>query len=117
MARTDGWVGHIIFIAVLLGTIALVTVRTRRLIDFLRLGAPDNRFDDPLGRWKTVAINVLGQRRLLYNRVAGTVHLLIFYGFIIITLGTIQLILGGIFQGFELPAIGGDPVYQFILDV
>src|SRR5918911_384765 len=60
---------------------------------------------------------VLVQRRLLYNPLAGTVHLLIFYGFIIITLGTIQLIAGGISSGLVLPAIGGNPVYQFILDV
>ena len=117
MTPTDGLVGHIIFIAILLATIALVAVRTRRLVEFLQLGAPDNRFDDPLGRLKTVAINVLGQRRLLYNPLAGTVHLLIFYGFILITLGTIQLIAGGIANGLVLPAIGGNPVYQFILDV
>src|SRR5579875_3665539 len=107
MTPTDGLVGHIIFIAILLGTIALVAVRTRRLVQFLQLGASDNRFDDPAARLKTVAINVLGQRRLLNNPLAGTVHLLIFYGFIIITLGTIQLIAGGISNGLVLPAIGG----------
>ncbi len=117
MTPTDGLIGHLIFIAALVGTIALVAVRTRRLIDFLRLGAPDNRFDDVPGRLKTVGLNVFLQRRLLYNPVAGTVHLLIFYGFIIITLGTIQMILSGLWEGFQLPAIGGDPVYQVLLDV
>src|SRR5947208_10419844 len=117
MTPDGGLPGHIIFIAVLCATIVLVAVRTKRLVAFLRLGTPDNRFDRPLSRLKTVAINVLGQRRLLYNPLAGTVHLLIFYGFIIITLGTIQLIAGGISFGLVLPAIGGNPVYQFILDI
>jgi len=114
---TGGLVGHLIFIAILLATVILVTVRTRRLVGFLRLGVSDNRFDDPLGRLKTVAINVLLQRRLLNNRLAGTVHLLIFYGFIVITLGTIQLILGGLATSLGLPLVGGDPVYQVVLDV
>jgi len=114
---TGGLVGHLIFIVILLVTVILVTVRTRRLVGFLRLGVPDNRFDDPLGRLKTVAINVLLQRRLLNNRLAGTVHLLIFYGFIIITLGTIQLILGGLSPRLGLPLVGANPVYQVVLDV
>jgi len=113
---TNGLFGHLIFIATLLGTAALVAVRTRRLVLFLRLGTPDNRFDDPIGRLKTVAVNVLLQKRLLNNRLAGTVHLLIFYGFIIITLGTIQLILSGLSTGLGLPLVGGDPVYQIVLD-
>ena len=49
MTPTDGWIGHIIFIAALVGAIVLVTIRTRRLVNFLRLGSADNRFDDPLG--------------------------------------------------------------------
>ena len=57
------------------------------------------------------------QRRLLNNRLAGTVHLLIFYGFIIITLGTIQLILGGLATSLGLPLVGGDPVYQVVVEV
>jgi Fe-S oxidoreductase len=117
MTPDGGLIGHIIFIAVLCATIVLVAERTRRLVAFLRLGTPDNRFDRPWSRLGTVAVNVLGQRRLLNNPLAGTVHLLIFYGFIIITLGTIQLIAGGISSGLVLPAIGGNPVYQFILDV
>src|SRR5205085_9911390 len=117
MTPDGGLIGHIIFIALLCATMVLVAVRTKRLVAFLRLGTPDNRFDRPWSRLKTVAINVLGQRRLLYNPLAGTVHLLIFYGFIIITLGTIQLIAGGIYFGLVLPAIGGNPVFQFILDV
>ena len=45
MTPDGGLVGHIIFIAVLCATIVLVAVRTRRLVAFLRLGTPDNRFD------------------------------------------------------------------------
>jgi len=114
---TDGLFGRLIFIAALLGTVVLVAVRTRRLVLLLRLGAPDNRFDKPLERLKTVAVNVLLQKRLLNNRLAGTVHLLIFYGFIVITLGTIQLILSGLSRNLGLPLVGGNPVYQVLLDV
>src|SRR5437763_16623223 len=113
MTPDGGLIGHIIFIALLCATMVLVAVRTKRLLAFLRLGAPDNRFDRPWSRLKTVAINVLGRRRLLYDPLAGTVPLLIFYGFIIITLGTMQLTAGGISSGLVLQAVGGNPVFQF----
>ena len=117
MTPTGGLLGHAVFIVALLATVALVSARTARLLRFLRLGAPDNRFDDPIGRLKTVGLNVLLQKRLLYNPLAGVVHLIIFYGFLLITLGTLQLILGGVSEGLVLPAVGGNPVYQIVLDV
>jgi len=42
-------------------------------------------------------------------------HLMYFYGFIVLTIGTLELILQGLFNGFEWHMIFGDSVYNLIL--
>lgn len=56
---------------------------------FWQLGEKENR-NEPMGeRFKLVLINALGHKRILREKFAGTMHSFIFYGFIVLFLGTV----------------------------
>ena len=88
------------------------------LLRILRLGKYETRFDNIGERIKKVLIYVFGQKRLVTNyKFAGIEHFMIFWGFVIITIGTIEILIGGVFPGFKLIPGSAHKVYEFILDI
>lgn len=119
MAPTNGVLGHLALILAIVVAVGLFAQRAWRLVRLVRSGRPEDRFDDMPGRIRDFALYVLGQRKLIKrpNVVPGIIHAFIFWGFLIITLGTIQLFGSGLFSGFLLPAVGNDPAYMALLDL
>ena len=76
------------------------TIRLR--IATMKAGLPDNRFDRPMERLKGVFTLVLGQKRLLRDKYAGFYHVLIFYGFCVLSLRSIGLVFEGLFPVFHM---------------
>jgi Fe-S oxidoreductase len=70
-----------------------------RLYRIMRLGQPEDRFDRIGERLKGVVAFVLGQRRVL-SEPAGWGHFFIFWGFVVITTGSIETFGVGIYHGF-----------------
>lgn len=88
------------------------------LVKILRLGKYEPRFDNIGERIKRVLIYVFGQKRLVTNyKFAGIEHFMIFWGFVIITIGTIEILIGGVFPGFKLIPGPAHKVYEFVLDI
>ncbi|MEM7009120.1 MAG: (Fe-S)-binding protein, partial [Thermodesulfobacteriota bacterium] len=88
------------------------------LIRTLCIGKFEMRFDNIPERIKKVLIYVFGQKRLVKNYTfAGVAHFMIFWGFVIITIGTIELLVGGVFPGFRLIPGEAHKYYEFILDI
>lgn len=88
------------------------------LYKLLRLGKFENRFDRIGERIRLVLVYVFGQRRLVKNYTfAGIEHFMIFWGFVIITIGTTEILIGGIIPGFRLIPGSAHNVYEFILDI
>jgi len=88
------------------------------LIKVLRIGKYEMRLDNIPERIKKVIIYVFGQKRLVKNYTfAGVAHFMIFWGFVIITIGTIEMLVGGVFPGFRLIPGEAHSVYEFILDI
>ena len=82
------------------------------------MGKYETRFDNIGERIKRVLIYVFGQKRLVTNyKFAGIEHFMIFWGFVIITIGTIEILIGGVFPGFKLIPGSAHKVYEFILDI
>ena len=119
MAPTNGVFGHLILALAILSAVGLFAQRVWRLIRLVRVGTAEDRFDDLPGRVGDLLLYVLGQRKLIKspNRVPGIIHALIFWGFLIITLGTLQLFAAGLDHGLLIPAVGNDPVYMVLLDL
>jgi Fe-S oxidoreductase len=67
---------------------------------------PENRADQIGKRIKYLFRYVFGQRRLLDQIVMGVAHFLIFWGFIVISFGTLNFIGKGISARFSLPILG-----------
>jgi len=88
------------------------------LIKILRIGKYEMRFDNIGERIKRVIIYVFGQKRLVKNYTfAGVAHFMIFWGFVIITIGTIELLVSGVIPGFRLIPGEAHNFYEFILDI
>jgi Fe-S oxidoreductase len=88
------------------------------LIKILRIGKYEMRFDKIGERIKLVLIYVFGQKRLLKNYTfAGVAHFMIFWGFVTITIASIEILVGGIFPCFKLIPGSAHNVYESILDI
>ncbi|SMQ87022.1 Fe-S oxidoreductase [Bacillus sp. OV166] len=72
-------------------------------VTFIRLGKPSNLRKDTPKRVNEVLVNVFGQRKLFKDPKSGLMHVIMFYGFIILQFGAIELIIKGFFKGFEFP--------------
>ena len=63
------------------------------------LGRPLVRWDHPAERWRGFAVYVLGQKRLFKDRAPGFMHFFIFWGFVFLTIISIDFLIRGIFPG------------------
>jgi Fe-S oxidoreductase/nitrate reductase gamma subunit len=111
----QGVVLLIVFVAVLVAFGFIL----RSLVRLLMVGGPENRFDSWGERIKSVVVYVGAQARVL-AQAAGLGHFVIFWGFIFITLGTAEHILGMIIPGFGYEVIIGrtaDGILSLLLDV
>ncbi len=114
-AATYGWPGQLALLVAIAIALWLFVAQTRRLVALLRLGGADNRFDQPLERLRGWVEIVLGQSKLLKRPAPGIMHFLIFWGFIVITAGTVDLLLEGL-TGYPLPIAGTSPAFAVLLD-
>jgi Fe-S oxidoreductase len=60
---------------------------------------------------------VLGQARLLRWPYAGTLHALIFWGFVVLLTAIAQAIIEALWQGFRFNDVPGAPVIAFLQDI
>ncbi len=84
----------------------------------LRAGEPDRRLDHIGRRVKNLLSIGFGQKRLLYEKAAGRMHVAIFTGFLVAAVRTTTLIGRGFDPEFHLPFLVG-PVgilYTFLKD-
>ncbi len=74
-----------------------------------------NRLDHIPTRIQVFFTNVLGQKAVLQKKGAGLMHVAIFWGFLIITVGTIELFLYEIFPPFSFEFLGSDFYSVFVV--
>jgi Fe-S oxidoreductase len=77
------------------------------------------RFDHIPQRIGTAVINVLGQKAVLEKKTIGIIHSCIFWGFLIITIGTLEQFVSTIYAPANFQFIGKTPysVLVFLQDV
>ena len=102
-----------VFIFIFLLSVGLFCYRLRYNIKFLQLGQGDEdvRTDDSFARLKYMLAAGFLQQKMLTDWKAAVMHYLIFYGFIVVSVGTIETILQGI-GNFDF---GGSSWYKFFL--
>jgi len=97
---------NIVFVVVFLLSIGFFAYSVRRLIAFLKLGQPDNRFGEPGKRIGNVLKIAFGQSKLLREPLAGWMHFFIFWGFVVLLTAILESIGEGLFPGFSFSFLG-----------
>ncbi len=103
---------NIIFVIVLLLAGGFFIRSAMRLVAWLRVGKADDRFGNIGKRIRTTLVVGFGQSKILRDRVAGPIHAMIFWGFLILLFSALEMILEGFHEGWSFNFLG--PVYSGI---
>ncbi len=80
------------------------------------VGPEDSRMDNIPARLRGVIVGGLVQPRMFRELIPGIMHAVIFWGFVTVTVGTIETLIHGVFPAFSFAMILGDGApYQFYL--
>ncbi len=99
----------LLFLLVLVAAVTLFARRARWLIANLKVGKPEDRFDQQGRRIARMLRVAFGQSKLLREPFAGLLHCFIFWGFVILLAAVAESIGEGLFPGFSLSFLG--PLY------
>lgn len=106
---------NVLFLFVLVAAFGYFSYNAQRLVRYLRVAHDEDRSDHPWTRLRNVLVIGIAQSKILRDPFAGILHAFVFWGFIVITLGTAEILVRGVFPqfGFEnfLPA----PLYGLFL--
>ncbi len=110
--------GWLIFYAMIAVAGALFTRRAWFLLRLLRKGKAMPRWDHVPTRVGRVIVYVFAQARLLANDFwPGLMHAIIFWGFVVLTLGTVEFFGRGVTEAFFLPLLSETPHYLILQDL
>ncbi|MCH1461509.1 MAG: (Fe-S)-binding protein, partial [Candidatus Poseidonia sp.] len=101
-----GWVLLLVLFGVSGGFFLYQVVKASRLV---LKGKPENRFDNWGTRIKEVLTGWLGQKKVLKDRVAGGIHVLMFWGFLMLSTDMFDLATGNQFSQKVLPEVMRGP--------
>ena len=91
----------IVFLFVLALAAGFFALNVQRLAGYLRVGHAEGRSDHPLVRLRNVLEIGIAQKKILRDPVAGPMHALIFWGFMVLTAGTVEILVAGVFPSFS----------------
>ncbi|MGZ5473993.1 MAG: (Fe-S)-binding protein, partial [Thermoanaerobaculia bacterium] len=102
----------------LVGLVCFAWIMARRMAPLFR-GAPDPRFQRiPERIWLVLKIWLAQWRQPRYM-LAGVLHIVVFFGFLILGARSMQLVVLGFVDGFVIPGFGGalGAVYNVVKDI
>ena len=94
------------FLFVLLVAFTVFAFSVRRLVKYLNIGQPEDRFDDPWQRLKKTLVVAIAQSKILREPLAGVMHALIFWGFLVLLSAVLESIGEGLVTGFSFRFLG-----------
>ena len=99
----------VFFIGVVLYALGLFSYLLKTRYEYVKLGKKEEFNESVKERLEKVWVNVFGQKKLLKDKKSGIIHVLFFYGFLLVQLGAIDLIWKGLAPGSHLPL---GPLYE-----
>ena len=103
--------GSAIFLLVLVLALGFFALNVQRLVRYLRLGFAEDRTDHPFRRIGNVLEIGIAQKKIFRDPVAGPMHALIFWGFMVLTAGTLEILIAGVFPRFTYELFLPRPVF------
>lgn len=101
-------IGYAVYLFVYLIRTRMAYIQLGKKIEF------DRRFKE---RWDLLKVNVFGQKKLLKDKKSGIIHVMFFYGFILVQLGAIDFIWKGLTPGSHLPLGPLYPAFTFFQEI
>jgi Fe-S oxidoreductase len=101
----------------ILGIACFAYIVARRLVPLFR-AERDLRFDHPWVRLGRVGKYWVGQWKHPRYKLAGTLHIFIFAGFIVLAIRAFSVLIVGVSENFVMPGLSGraGPIYDIITD-
>ncbi|HUG35651.1 MAG TPA: (Fe-S)-binding protein, partial [Candidatus Limnocylindrales bacterium] len=109
--------GGLPFYGLIVVALALFAQRAAFLVKLLLTGKPAVRWDQIPKRVGAVIVFVFAQFRLIAGDFwPGLMHATIFWGFMVLTLGTVEFFGRGVIESFRLPFLSDTPGYLVLQD-
>jgi Fe-S oxidoreductase len=89
-------------VAMIVASVALYAKRVMQIRNVMRQARPDQRFDHPGQRLRSVVEHVLFHRRMFRITLSGVLHYFIFSGFIVLLLDIVETLGEVFFPGFTV---------------
>ena len=91
---------NLLFAVILAVALGIFSRQAQRLARWLRIGHPELRTDHPDIRTKNLLLIGIGQSKILRDPLGGMMHALVFWGFCVLGLGTVEIMIQGLYTPF-----------------
>ncbi|MBM7551801.1 heterodisulfide reductase-related iron-sulfur binding cluster [Thalassobacillus pellis] len=107
----------ILFLAVTIYGLYLFVRVVQTRIAYIKLGRKFEFDGEIKERLKHIAVNVFGQKKLLKDKKSGIIHVMMFYGFLLVQFGAIDFIWKGLAPDSHLPLGPFYPGFTFFQEI
>ncbi|MDV2886508.1 (Fe-S)-binding protein [Alkalihalophilus pseudofirmus] len=111
------WVNLAAFLLVTGYAVYLFATLVMTRVEYIKLGKKAEFDHSMKERLESVWVNVFGQKKLMKDKKSGIIHLMFFYGFLLVQLGAIDLIWKGLAVGSHLPLGPLYPYFTFFQEI
>lgn len=108
------WIAFVAITAYGLSLFAYV-IKTR--LEYIKLGKKEEFDENVKERMRKIGIYVFGQKKLLKDKKSGTIHVMMFYGFLLVQFGAIDFIWKGLVPDTHLPLGPLYPGFTFFQEI
>ena len=106
---------NVVFLIVVVLAVSLFSYSAQRLVRYLRLGKDEFRLNDiPRRMWNLLSIGI-GQSKILRDPLAGPLHAMVFWGFLVLQVGALEMIAQGLVPGFSYAKLLPQPLHHLFL--
>jgi Fe-S oxidoreductase/nitrate reductase gamma subunit len=106
---------NVLFLFILVAALGFFAYNAQRLVRYLATGFAENRTDQAWTRLRNVLVIGIGQSKILRDPFAGILHASVFWGFVVLTIGSIEILARGVFPAFGFERILPSPIYGLFL--
>ena len=107
----------ILFIVVTAYALGLFTYLLKTRYSYIKLGQKVEFDDNVKERIRKIMVNVFGQKKLLKDKKSGIIHVMFFYGFLLVQASAIDFIWKGLKPGSHLPLGPLYPAFTFFQEL
>ncbi|MED1202888.1 4Fe-4S dicluster domain-containing protein [Heyndrickxia acidicola] len=111
------WINWIAFLFVTVYAISLFVYVVKTRIAYIKLGKKAEFDNNVKERLRKIWVNVFGQKKLLKDKKSGAIHVMFFYGFILVQFGAIDFIWKGLAPESHLPLGPVYPAFTFFQEI